>query len=155
MKKALSLFLAVLMLFSVCAASTSVLAEEIEMPYCTCKDCTRVMNGCHCCVQCPYLDETYLLSCAKDENGHYKGSTCCGECSGVWPCSCSCSCCENKDQNPGDSSSEPLIPEKQRETIIKAFQNAIHKVAEVFDKIFDTIFKFLRINDFFGKKNNG
>lgn len=146
MKKALSLFLAVLMLFSVCAASMSVVAEEIDMQYCTCKDCTRIVNGCHCCVQCPYLDETYLLSCAKGEDGHYKGSVCCSECSGIWPCECSCTCCENKDQKPGDDKIEPIIPEQQRETIINAFQNAIKKVAAVFDKIFNAIFTFLKLD---------
>lgn len=145
MKKALSLFLAVLMLFSVCAASFSVFAEEIVMDACSCPDCTRIMHGCHCCVQCPYLDETYLLSCAKDADGHYKGSVCCGECSGIWPCNCNCSCCEDKDQNP-PSDSKPIIPAEQRETIVEAFQRAIKKVAAVFDAIFDAIFEFLRID---------
>lgn len=152
MKKALSLFLAVLMLFSVCASSMSVFAEdEVAMGECACADCTRIMNGCHCCAACPYIDASYLLACAKDNEGHYKGSTCCGECSGIWPCGCSCSCCQDKSEDPNPDS-DPLIPANVRTTIIEAFQNAIQKVSAVFDKIFDAIFEFLRIDGILGKK---
>lgn len=139
------------MLFSVCAVSFGVFAEEIVMDSCTCASCTRVMNGCHCCAACPYIDETYLLSCAKDENGKYKGSTCCKDCSGIWPCNCTCSCCENKDQNPTPDP-EPIIPANVREQIIESFQRAIKQVSAVFDKIFNAIFEFLRINEILGKK---
>lgn len=147
MKKALSVFLAVLMMFSVFAVSTSVLAED--MGSCTCKDCTRVPNGCHCCAYCPYLDETYLLSCAKDEDGHFKGSFCCSKCDGIWPCDCTCDCCKDKDTKP--DSREPLLTPDQQKSFIEGFRNVLKKVSDVFDMIFDAIFEFLRINEILGK----
>lgn len=152
MKKALSLFLAVVMILSAFAVSFAVVAEDIAMDSCTCKNCTRQMNSCRCCAYCPYLDKTVLLSCAKDESGNFKGSFCCGDCSGIWPCDCHCGCeaCENKDPD-ADSDPQPIIPEAQRKTIVEAFQNAIKKVAAVFDKIFDAIFEFLRIDDLIKK----
>ena len=148
MKKALSLLLAVVLILSTFAVSFAVFAEDVGMKECTCSNCTRVPNGCHCCAYCPYIDKTFLLSCAKDEDGNFKGSFCCGECSGIWPCDCHCGCeaCENKSQEP-DPDPEPIIPEAQRKTFIEAFQSAIKRVAAVFDKIFNAIFEFLRIDE--------
>ena len=147
MKKALSLFLAVLMILSACAVSFGAFAEDkVDMGACTCKDCTRIMNGCHCCAACPYLDETYLLSCAKDKNGHFSGSFCCAQCDGIWPCDCNCSCCQNKDAETDDQGRPILTPQQQKD-FIKGFQSVLKKVADVFDMIFDAIFKFLRIDD--------
>lgn len=148
MKKALSVFLATLMILSCFTIGFGVIAADEADPQCTCADCTKVPSGCHCCAYCTYLDTTYLCSCAKDETGKFKGSFCCGDCNGIWPdCGCECSCCQ-KDINadPSDSN-EPLIPEKQRETIVKVFQNVIQKIAAVFDMLFDAVFEFLRIDD--------
>ncbi len=147
MKKALSILLAVIMILSTFAATCAVFAED-GMKECTCTNCTRVPNGCHCCVYCPYIDKTVLLSCAKDEAGNFKGSFCCGDCSGIWPCECHCGCeaCLDRSEEP-DPDPEPIIPEAQRKTIIEAFQNALKKVAEVFDKFFNAIFEFLRIDE--------
>ncbi len=153
MKKALSLFLAVLLILSTFAVSFGVFAEDkVDMGACTCKDCTQVMNGCHCCAYCPYLDKTYLLSCAKDKDGNFSGSFCCGQCDGIWPCDCTCDCCKDKDSKPGDSDSKPILTPDQQKDFIKGFQTVLKKVADVFDMIFDAIFKFLRIDDWINKK---
>lgn len=148
MKKALSLFLAVLMILSVVAVSFGAFAADEKV--CTCADCTGTPNGCHCCVYCPYLDTTYLLSCAKDKDGHFKGSFCCGECDGIWPCDCNCTCCKDKDEKPSDDPSPILTPEQQKD-FIKAFQNVLKKVAGVFDMIFNAIFEFLRLDELLGR----
>lgn len=152
MKKALSLLLAIILVFSALACSFAVFAEEYEMKDCSCSNCTRIPNSCRCCAYCPYIDKSVLLSCAKDEDGNFKGSFCCSECSGIWPCNCHCGCeaCVDKSQET-DPDPEPLIPEAQRKAYVEAFQNAIKKVAAVFDKIFNAIFKFLRIDELIKK----
>lgn len=147
MKKALSVFLAVLMILSSLAVGFGVFAADSAKCDKCGKDCTKVPGTCHCCAACDYIDETYLTSCVKDADGHFNGNFCCSKCTGIWPCSCGCSCCDNfvdKDDDNG-----PILTPEQQETFINGFRAVLKKVSDVFDKIFDAIFEFLRIGELF------
>ena len=145
MKKTLSVILALVLLMAMCFTAVNVFAEE-EVCECGCADCTKVMNSCHCCAACPYLDLSYLLDCAKDETGHYKGSACCDNCKGIWPCDCDCGCqyCAGGDEQAPDPLG-PVIPEEQQKTIIQIFQDIMHKLTEVFNNVFGIFFDLLGI----------
>lgn len=151
MKKALSLFLAVLMLMSVMAVSVS--AVDIRNPgICTCEDHDKY-NPCHCCLFCDNLDTSYILDCCKKEtlNGEVVWTFCCAACNGLWDCECvDCSCCAEKKDEVLDDGSNAIVPPSVQNSFVSAFQNAMNKIKEVFDNIFNTIFEFLRIEDFFG-----
>lgn len=153
MKKTLSIILAVVMALTACACTFGVFAAggSNDALVCECENCTKIANGCHCCAACPYLDETYLLSCAKDQIGHFKGSFCCSECTGIWPCDCTCGCeaCSVKDDRPDDDFT-PIFTETQQKEIVNGFQAIMKKIASVFDNIFNAIFAFLRFGELFG-----
>ena len=149
MKKSFAVFMAVIMLLSCFTLGFAVMADDNETPVCTCANCTHA-DGCHCCVYCPYLDETYLTSCVRDENGHFRKSFCCVNCTGIWPCDCGCECCESgKYQDPHAGDVEPIFSPETQEQIVSGFQGVMRKIKAVFDMIFDAIFDFLRIDDFF------
>ena len=146
MKKTLAVILSVLMILSSFSLGIGVFAED-RQKVCTCEDCTKIENGCHCCVYCPYLDKTYLTSCVQDEKGNFVESFCCGECTGIWPCHCGHPCCDpNEDPGKGDG---PIFTPSEQEDIVRIFQNIIGKIAAVFDKLFDALFEFLRLGELF------
>lgn len=152
MKKALSVFLAVVMMLSVFGACFGAFADyERPVAQCTCKN--HNPNGpCHCCVYCPNLDKTYQTSCVKDvvdEEGNVVAkSFCCSKCTGIFPCSCGCECCNNFEDKD-DNNDKPIFNEDQQEQIVNGFQAVLKKVADVFDMLFKAIFDFLRIGDLF------
>ena len=164
MKKALSLFLAVLMMFSFSAVAFA----EGEVPACThgekcavCEDCTGE-SDCRCCVFCPFYDKGRIVSCATvvfDANGHVAEiSYCCQNCTGQHNCKCGangdpCSCqqCLGESTNIEGGIGEPLIPEKEQGKIVDAFQRIIRQVYDALMGFFDTIFEFLRIDEVLGR----
>lgn len=152
MKKALSIFLAVIMLMSVMSLAASAVVKEPGV--CMCEDHNRT-GPCHCCIYCEHLDVTYKLDCCKKEtlyNGDEVWTFCCPTCTGLWNCECvGCSCCSEKTDDMLDDGSTSLIPPSTQNSLVKAFQNAINKIKAVFDSFFDSIFEFLRIDDFFGE----
>ena len=104
-------------------------------------------NGkCHCCPECAYLDSTYLLDCAKDTNGHFKGSYCCDKCTGIWPCHCDCGC-EFSGERSEEATTTPtaIVPEPAQRNILSIFRNVMSKITEVFDKLFDALFIVFQI----------
>ena len=155
MKKALSLFLAVLMFVTamIIPASAAGLIPDIRKDgVCMCEDHVKT-SPCHCCVYCENLDNTYVLDCCtKDKiGGEDVWTFCCVVCNGLWDCECvACECCAEKKDEILEDSGTTIIPETAQNSIVAGFQNAIQKVKAVFDKFFDAIFEFLRIDDFFG-----
>lgn len=155
MKKALSLFLAVLMLSItlIVPASAGIFTPDIREPgVCVCEDHNR-KGPCHCCINCENLDTTYVLDCCKKEelNGEVVWTFCCPVCNGLWDCECvDCECCAEKKDEVLNEGSTAIIPPSVQNSFISGFQNAMNKVKKVFDDFFNAIFEFLRIDDFFG-----
>lgn len=155
MKKTLSLFLAVLMLSTalIVPASAGIFAPDIREPgVCVCED--HIKTGpCHCCIYCENLDNTYVLDCCKKDvvGGEEVWTFCCAVCNGLWDCECvDCDCCSEKKDEQLNEGSNAIIPPSAQNSIVSGFQNAMRKIKEVFDNIFNTIFEFLRIDEFFG-----
>lgn len=151
MKKTIAIILAVLMLAASMTLVFGVFAEDSATEIC--ESCGKAHSKnedgyCHCCVDCAYLDVTYLLGCAKDENGHFKGSYCCDKCSGIWPCNCNCGCefCGTVDEET-TTAMQPIIPEPARKNILDIFRNVMSKITEVFDRLFDAIYAIFQIED--------
>lgn len=148
MKKTLSVILAVVMLITMSVSAINVFAEG-ETCECGCADCTMVMGTCHCCVDCPYLDFSYLLDCSKDETtGHFKGFGCCAECRNIWPCECGSDCgCEYCV--PGDEEApdpiQPVIPPEAQNKIIQIFQDIMRTLNDVINNIFEKFYELLGI----------
>ena len=154
MKKALSLFLAVLMLViaTIVPAGAGLLPDTRYDGVCTCEDHIRTAP-CRCCVYCENLDNTYVLDCCKKDtlNGKEVWTFCCVVCNGMWDCECvDCECCAEKKDEVLEENGTTIIPETTQNSIVSGFQNAIQKIKAVFDKFFNSIFEFLRIDDFFG-----
>ncbi len=155
MKKTLSLFLAVLMLaITLIMPVGAALIPDIRKPgVCMCEDHIKT-SPCHCCLYCENLDNTYVLDCCKKDvlGGEEVWTFCCTVCTGLWDCECvDCSCCAEKKDEYLDEGSNAIIPPSTQNSIVTGFQNAMQKIKAVFDKFFDSIFEFLRIEDFFGK----
>lgn len=164
MKKTLAVLLAVMMIFSCCALSFGVFAEETTAEEavvcdCTCLNCITVTKDeigptdtCRCCLKCAYLDKRCLTKCvAVDENGNidFDQPLCCDECTGVWPCMCGHDCCDPNEGPDEDYVEEPIFNQSQQNTIVMVLQNIIMRFSDAFDKIFNTIFEFLRISEVF------
>lgn len=144
MRKIISVILVALMLFSVAAVSVS--AADCD---CANHDGTET---CRCCYFCPTMDSTYVMSCAKDGNGVRTGIVCCKDCKGYYveggSCGCDCSCCGGTKTPPTNGFDlSGLITEEDKENFVDGFQAVLAKIAAVFNKIFDAIFEFLRIDD--------
>lgn len=161
MKKIISVLLAVVMLFTM---GTMAFAAVIEDPdtteTCRCDNHVGTpANSCHCCVLCPNIDKSWLTSCAKDKSvdGSYDGSLCCAYCTGIFPCNCGCACCDRNNADNGNGSIfgpiDPDVKEEAQEDFISGFQKILKRISDVFDKFFDSIFEFLRLDDLLGSIN--
>lgn len=171
MKKVISVFLALIMIFS-CVGVVLVSAENNDDCTCGCFNCTN-KEGCHCCIYCEKLDKNYVLSCVTyDENKvpHF----CCDECDGLFPCSCGATaayefeknedgsyklddnynkipkhpmCCINNYESIEDGSA--ILTPDQQESFITGFRSILKTIAAVFDELFNRLFEFLRVKDIF------
>lgn len=176
MKKSLSVLLALVMLFgcfSMVASAKYYDGEMVPVAYdidgseiyqyrvtssCTCKDADHFEGKpCHCCVKCPNLDISYLTRCATENNldgeTGFDGSVCCENCTGIWQCYCGCACCGEIDQDLDDNNNtlDEIITDEDKEQFVSGFQAILKRISDAFDKFFDAIFAFLRIDEVLGK----
>ena len=161
MRKIISVILAVLMLFSVMAVSASAAAGE-----CKCDDHIE-SSACHCCIYCPENPTyAYVTPCHKAFNGQtyeiLEGKFCCHECTGFinnkGECGCECDCCTlNIDGTMGDLSTpvgglwDEIWDEDAQQSFIDGFQAILKRISDAFDKFFDAIFEFLRLDEVLGR----
>ena len=148
MKKALSLLLAVIMIMSTMALIASA-KSEYELPY-NHHNCLNhiSIDECRCCIYCENRDTQFRRECAEYDESTKTWYVCCNLCNGLANCNCGCPCCPK--QEISEESSGTLIPEPVQDSLVERFRNALNKVIKVFDDLFDSIFEFLRIEDFFG-----
>ncbi len=161
MRKIISVILAVLMLFSAMAVSVSA-ADTV----CRCDD-HIADSTCHCCIYCPENPSFgYVTPCHKEyKDGKYaikEGVFCCKLCAGFidnnGECGCNCNCCSlNIDGTYGDMS-DPIggfwgdvWDEEAQQEFVTGFQAILKRISDVFDKIFDAIFEFLRLDEVLGR----
>lgn len=160
MRKIISVILAVLMLFSVMAVSASAASGV-----CNCDDHIE-SSACHCCIYCPENPSfAYVTPCHKEyKNGQYvlKDTYCCSDCKGFidnnGQCGCSCSCCAlGMDGTIGDVTDpiggywNDIWDEEAQQSFVDGFQAILKRISDVFDKIFDAIFEFLRLDEVLGR----
>ena len=152
MKKVLSVLLALIIVLT--GAFTVMFAFAEEQPVvdttCHCANHKSASTGekCHCCVYCDNLDKGYVTSCVQyNEDG--VASFCCSKCTGIWPCTCGCDCCNDHYANIDDGTGLPLLNPEQQSAFIGGFQGVMSKISAVFDRIFNAIFDFLRIENLF------
>lgn len=149
MRKIISVLLVTLMLFSVVAVSVSAAG-------CSCTNHTDSVD-CRCCINCPTLSKGMIMPCAKDANGNLTGRYCCSACAGYLQknagCGCDCSCCGDakSDANDGGLNLGGLVTEKDKQNFVDVFQSILGKISAAFDKFFDAIFEFLRLDDILGR----
>lgn len=156
MRKIISVVLAALMLFSVMAISVS--AEGA----CTCGPEHVGGHDCLCCVYCPDLPQGRIVSCAKkNADGEYE--FCCKDCQGFvgadgkCGCKAECTCCVLAEDGTigggtGDiggigGSLDEVWGEEQQNSFIEGFQAILKKISDAFDRFFNAIFEFLRIDN--------
>ena len=176
MKKSISVLLALVMLFGCFAMSASAKyydGERVPVGYdvdgsyiyqyrvtsdCTCEDADH-FDGlpCHCCVKCPNLDISYLTNCAieNNEDGEtgFDGTVCCENCTGIWGCNCKCACCTKLDQDLEDNNHNigDIWDEQDQQNFVDGFQAILKRISDAFDKFFDAIFAFLRLDEVLGR----
>ena len=180
MKKSLSILLALIMLlgcFSMVASAANREGEWVKVGYdivtgdimqfeFTNTECTCPVNdhtARNCCVFCPNLDIGLLTSCATDsykegaDKVGFDGTVCCEECTGIWPCYCGCECCkkdlEDQDVTDNDNTLGEIITDEDKDNFVKGFQSILKVISDAFDKFFDAIFAFLRIDGVLGGNN--
>ena len=158
MKKIISVVLAALMLFSVMAVSVSAVGV------CSCgipED--QHDNNCLCCVYCPGIPQGRIVSCAKKVGDEY--TFCCVDCrgfidaTGKCGCSAACACCVLNDDGTiggtiGDGvlgGIEDVWGEEQQENFVTGFQAVLKKISDAFDRFFDAIFTFLKLDEVLGR----
>lgn len=162
MRKIISVVLVALMLFSVMAFSASAVVG------CNCGSDHVDSYDCLCCVYCPNLSEARIVSCAKkNEAGEY--TFCCVDCQGFiganGKCGCkkACECCVlNEDGVVGGGSNtgvfgdtiEDVWGEKQQNNFVESFQAILKKISDAFDRFFNAIFEFLKIDNVPGMSTN-
>lgn len=154
MRKIISVVLAALMLFSVMAVCVSAVGT------CNCGPAHVGGNNCLCCVYCDGLPQGRIVSCAK-MNADDEYEFCCKNCQGFigrdGKCGCTedCKCCVLKeDGTTGGSTSdaiggaiEDVWGEEQQKSFVESFQAILKKISDAFDKFFDAIFEFLKIDN--------
>ncbi len=173
MKKIVAVLLSVLMLcgcMAVSASATVTVGDQVTVDQdifgnitqyklegqCTC-NVGQHDAECHCCVFCPNLDISYLTSCAKANNPAgetgFDGTVCCVECTGIWPCDCGCDCCKEYNQNLDDlkNNINDYWGEEEQENFVDGFQAILKQIRDAFDKFFDAIFEFLRLDEVLGR----
>ena len=146
MKKVISVFLAALMLMS-CLAVVGFAAEKT----CTCGVGVHVDGEpCACCVYCPNPNKSKWNACYSPA----KDSYCCADCTGMYGCTCKCGCehCKTGNQDiAGDNNTlDKVVDDQTKGELVSGFQGLLKKVSDFFDKIFDAIFEFLRIDEVLG-----
>lgn len=170
MKKTLSVLLALIMLMSCCITAFAYTPDSTYKE-CTCenckyKDCNDAScahaHDCNCCLYCDHLDENLIIKqCVKYEKVDGKRhilEKCCANCTGLVGCDCGssslcgCAVCNGSDIKVDDGKGEPILTPEQQEQVETGFQNVIKILAEAFNKFFDAVFKFLRIDEILGKK---
>ncbi len=155
MKKIISVFLAITMLFSFAAVAFA--ADETATYECTCTNCRKDVD-CTCCIYCEYTGKR--MSCVTfDEDNGGVAVFCCERCTGFLGCTCGdeedpealcvCTHCRAEAQDGKDpaGSQNQIFDSDTQKSIIDMFQNILGKISAVFDMIFDAIFEFLRIDE--------
>ena len=150
MKKVISVLLAVLMIFSVMAVSASAADGAI----CNCGNHDDAKGqGCYCCINCPAIPANHRFTCTRVEGNTYV--TCCTKCPGYFgatftacTCNCGCNACGENASSSGDGSIlDNVVTEKDKENFVDGFQAILKKISDVFDRFFNAIFEFLRIDE--------
>lgn len=158
MRKIISVLLAILMIFSVMTIAAS--AEAIR---CDCGNHDDSLGAtCYCCVNCPELPANYRFACVKKEGDKYV--TCCERCDGYYgavygKCTCSdspdcdCTFCASSGEDADDDSSylDKVVSEQDKENFVDGFQAVLKKISDVFDRFFDAIFSFLKLDQILGR----
>lgn len=145
MKKIIAVLLSALMIFSVMGVASAAVEKSGQ---CTHKHTDAA--PCHCCLYCPNIDISYLTTCAKDKGDglKYDGDLCCNECTGMFPCNCGCSCCaESQDKDDDGNKLDDLISDADKDNFVAGFQSILKVISDWFNKIFDTIFEFLKFDE--------
>lgn len=149
MKKFISVLLAAIMLIS-CFSIASFAAVELTDGKCTCSEKgTHNPNGsCHCCIFCPNINVSYVTECAKATLDSDVKIVCCYDCTGIVGCNCGCSCCElGEDLDDDNSTLDDVWTDQDQQNFVDGFQAILKTISDFFDKLFDTIFEFLGIED--------
>ena len=151
MKKSLSILLAVLLVFATLAVGFAAFAESDDPSVCrgNCgKPHSATPSSCTCCLNCQNLDMSKVSACAKDADGVKKDGFCCANCTGFYDCTCGKTCKCKFCQGTGDAEEtelKPVIPETTQNYIKDLFQSIIHKISEVFDRMFEVAFAIFNI----------
>ena len=113
-------------------------------------------GSCTCCVLCPNVDVSRLSDCARglkeDGSTGFDGYLCCKNCTGMWGCNCGCPCC-GMDHDIGDTDNtfDKLWGDQEKENFVNGFQAILKVISDAFDKFFDAIFEFLRLDEVLGR----
>ena len=175
MKKIIAVLLSVIMLFGCMAITASAgltYGEQVPVGYdaaggtiyqiAVTGQCEHHLDGeaapekCNCCVFCPNIDSSYFTGCADAQNEAgetgFDGTLCCVNCDGIWPCDCGCHCCgANHDLGDLDNNLGDYITEEDKENFVDGFQAILKQISDIFDKFFDAIFEFLRLDEILGR----
>ncbi len=153
MKKIISVLLAALMLMSCFSVASFAVVVSGE---CTCDEAGthNPVGSCHCCIFCPNLDPTYVTACAVGSLESGEKEVCCYECTGILGCTCGCECCKitDEDINSDDSKLDEVWTEQDKQSFVDGFQAILKQISDFFDKLFDTIFEFLGLEDVLGSE---
>lgn len=178
MKKVIAVLLSVLLAFSCMALTASALQFDEDPVYvgdkdnanqyvyqykvlgtCGCHFVGEHTGACSCCVLCPNFDTSKLSDCARSTapigigDSMFDGYLCCTDCVGMKGCNCGCPCCglvdediENENGNSGG-----LITDEQKDSFVDGFQSILKTISDAFDRFFDAIFAFLKLDQVLGR----
>ncbi len=155
MKKIISVLLVLTMLMSFGVVA---LAAGVNNTIGTCRCVDHVEGACTCCVYCPTLSLSEQTSClqrtaiTEGDTVSYSVVVCCDECTGIVGCQCD-GCVEEKEDGFGSliGGDGALIPEDTQETIVEVFQRILGQISDAFDRFFNAIFEFLRLDEVLGR----